>query len=159
MLRPARHGICRNLKSFDANLVCRRNLGASEPLIQMSNDISLPVVVLIVDDEAVLRFIASDVLEDNGFRVLEAEDAKTALKVLADHPDVKVLFTDVNMPGALDGLDLAREAHVRWPTIKLVVTSGRPKPADRDIPGNSRFVAKPYSPDSLVSEIRKALAS
>ena len=125
----------------------------------MSNETSPPILVLVVDDEAILRFIASDVLEDNGFRVLEAEDAKAALKVLADHPDVKVLFTDVNMPGALDGLDLAREAHVRWPAMKLVVTSGRPKPADRDIPDDGRFVAKPYSPDSLVSEIRKALAN
>ncbi len=125
----------------------------------MSNETSPPILVLVVDDEAILRFIASDVLEDNGFRVLEAEDAKAALKVLADHPDVKVLFTDVNMPGALDGLDLAREAHVRWPDMKLVVTSGRPKPADRDIPDDGRFVAKPYSPDSLVSEIRKVLAN
>ena len=124
----------------------------------MSNDNPSPVVVLVVDDEAVLRFIASDVLEDHGFRVLEAEDAKAALKVLADHPDVKVLFTGVNMPGALDGLDLAREAHVRWPDLKLVVTSGRPRPDDKDIPDDGRFVAKPYSPDHLVGEIRKALA-
>lgn len=125
----------------------------------MSNETSPPILVLVVDDEALLRFLATDALEENGFQVLEAEDAKAALKVLADHPNVKVLFTDVNMPGALDGLDLAREAHVRWPAMKLVVTSGRPKPADRDIPDDGRFVAKPYSPDSLVSEIRKALAN
>ena len=124
----------------------------------MSYDSSQPVIVLVVDDEAVLRFIASDVLEDSGFQVLEAEDAKAALEVLAAHPDVQVLFTDINMPGRLDGLDLAREAHMRWPSLKLVVTSGRPKPADRAIPDDGRFVAKPYSPDSLVGEIRKALA-
>ena len=124
----------------------------------MSNDSSPPVVVLVVDDEAMLRFIAIDVLEENGFQVLEAEDARAALKVLADHPDVRVLFTDVNMPGTLDGLDLARETHARWPDIKLVVTSGRPRPADKAIPDDGRFVAKPYSPDSLVGEIRKALA-
>ena len=124
----------------------------------MSNDSSPPVIVLVVDDEAVLRFIATDVLEENGFQVLEAEDARAALKVLADHPDVRVLFTDVNMPGTLDGLDLARETHARWPDIKLVITSGRPRPADKAIPDDGRFVAKPYSPDSLVGEIRKALA-
>lgn len=124
----------------------------------MSNDLPTPVIVLVVDDEAVLRFIASDVLEESGFRVLEAEDARAALKVLADHPDVRVLFTDINMPGALDGLDLAREAHARWPALKLVVTSGRPRPADKQIPDDGRFVAKPYSPDLLVGEIRKALA-
>ena len=124
----------------------------------MSNDSSTPVLVLVVDDEAVLRFIASDVLEDSGFRVLEAEDARAALKVLSEHPDVRVLFTDINMPGALDGLDLARETHARWPSIKLIVTSGRAQPPDRDIPDDGRFVAKPYSPDLLVGEIRKVLA-
>ena len=124
----------------------------------MSNDSSSPVLVLIVDDEAILRFIASDVLEDSGFQVLEAENAKAALMVLADHPDVRVLFTDINMPGALDGLDLAREAHARWPHLKLVITSGRLRPADSEIPDDGRFVAKPYSPDHLVGEIRKALA-
>ena len=125
----------------------------------MSDAISPPVLVLVVDDEAVLRFIASEVLEESGFQVLEAEDAKAALKVLAEHPDVRVLFTDINMPGALDGLDLARETHARWPSIKLVVTSGRAKPSDREIPDAGRFVAKPYSPDRLVGEIRKALVS
>ena len=114
--------------------------------------------ILVVDDEAVLRFLATDVLEESGFRVLEAEDARTALKVLAEHPDVRVLFTDINMPGALDGLDLARETHARWPTIKLVVTSGRSQPPGREIPDAGRFVSKPYSPDLLVGEIRKALA-
>ncbi|MGI3902383.1 MAG: response regulator [Janthinobacterium lividum] len=119
---------------------------------------SPPILVLVVDDEAILRLIASDVLEDSGFRVVEAENAKEALKVLADYPGVSVLFTDINMPGALDGLDLAQEVHARWPDIKLVVTSGRPKPTDKEIPDDGRFVAKPYSPDSLVREIRKALA-
>ena len=124
----------------------------------MSSEDVPPILVLVVDDEAVLRFIAIDVLEESGFRVLEAEDAKAALRVLADNPDVRVLFTDINMPGALDGVDLAREAHARWPEIKLVVTSGRPKPIDKDMPDASRFVPKPYSPDHLVGEIRKALA-
>ena len=124
----------------------------------MSNDSSPPVVVLIVDDEAILRLIAADVLEDSGFQVLEAENAKAALMVLADHPDVRVLFTDINMPGVLDGLDLARETHARWPGIKLVITSGRLRPAESEIPDSGRFVAKPYSPDHLVGEIRKALA-
>ena len=124
----------------------------------MSNVNPPPILVLVVDDEAILRFIASDVLEEGGFRVLEAEDARAALKVLAEHSDVRVLFTDINMPGALDGLDLARETHARWPSIKLVVTSGRPQPADRDIPDDGRFVAKPYSPDALLGAIHKALA-
>ncbi len=123
----------------------------------MSNDGSDSIVVLVVDDEAILRLVASDVLEENGFQVLEAENAKAALKMLAEFPGVRVLFTDINMPGALDGLDLAREVHMRWPAIKLVVTSGRAKPPDREWPDTGRFVPKPYSPDQLVQEIRQAL--
>ncbi len=136
-----------------------RNPWPQPSLAMMSNDGSypVPIVVLVVDDEAVLRLIASDVLEENGFQVLEAENAKAALKMLAEHPGVRVLFTDINMPGALDGLDLAREVHVRWPAIKLVVTSGRAKPLGREMPDSVRFVAKPYSPDRLVEEIRQAL--
>ena len=126
-------------------------------MVGMSDGISPPIVVLVVDDEAVIRLIATDVLEDSGFRVVEAEDAKAALKVLADHPEVRVLFTDINMPGALDGLDLAREVHERWPYIKLVVTSGRLLPSDGEIPDFGRFIAKPYSPDILVKEIREAV--
>ena len=123
----------------------------------MPNDSLDPVVVLVVDDEAILRFIVSEVLEDNGFQVLEAEDAEAALEVLADQPRVHVLFTDINMPGALDGLDLAREVHERWPAIKLVVTSGRLRPSDSEIPDSGRFIAKPYSPEALVEEIYEAI--
>ena len=123
----------------------------------MPKDSSPPILVLVVDDEAVLRFLASDVLEESGFQVLEAEDAKTALKVLADHPGVRVLFTDINMPGALDGLDLAREVHARWPDIKLVVTSGRARLSDQEIPDSGRFISKPYSLDALVEEIREVV--
>ncbi|MGI4765051.1 MAG: response regulator [Janthinobacterium lividum] len=115
-----------------------------------------PPLILVVDDEAMLRFLAADTLEESGFRVVEAENAKEALKVLAEQSDVRVLFTDINMPGALDGLDLAREVHARWPTIKLIVTSGRLRLSDGEIPDSGRFVAKPYSPDTLVEEIRQA---
>ena len=113
-------------------------------------------LVLVVDDEAILRLLAADVLEEHGFRVVEAEDAEAALKVLAEQPDVRVLFTDINMPGPLDGLDLAREVHARWPAIKLVVTSGRLRLLEEEIPDSGRFVAKPYSPGTLVEEIRQA---
>lgn len=115
-------------------------------------------IVLVVDDEALLRVLATDVLEEGGYRVLEAADAASALQVLAQHRDVGVLFTDVNMPGPLDGMDLAREVHRRWPDVKLLITSGRFAPSGDEIPDSGRFVSKPYSPQELLDEIKTAIA-
>lgn len=100
-------------------------------------------VVLLVDDEPVIRMVASQGLEDAGFEVIEADCAENALEILKTRADVGVLFTDVNMPGALDGLDLARLVHERWPAIQLVLTSGRGLSVP--VPDDGRFVAKPYS--------------
>jgi CheY-like chemotaxis protein len=80
--------------------------------------------ILVVEDEALIRLWVADLLEENGFSVLEAKDADTALTVLESRPDVKLLFTDVQMPGSLNGMELAREVHARWPHILLVITSG-----------------------------------
>ncbi len=124
----------------------------------MADDPPVPTLVLVVDDEAVLRFLATDTLEDHGYRVIEAEDAGTALKLLAEHPDVRVLFTDVNMPGAIDGLELAREVHARWPAVKLIVTSGRLNLSAGEIPDAGHFVPKPYSPDALLEHVNEVLA-
>lgn len=124
----------------------------------MAHNLSSPKpLILVVDDEALLRLLATDVLEDDGYRVLEAGDADTALKLLTEHGDVGVVFTDVNMPGALDGLDLAHEVHRRWPKVKLIVTSGRVHPKLDDIPDAGRFVPKPYSPEDLLQEVKTAV--
>ena len=101
------------------------------------------VLVLLVEDEVLVRLVACDGLEAAGFTVVEANDAQEALEVLASRSDIGVLFTDVNMPGALDGLDLAELVHQRWPHIKLVVTSG--KMLERTVPDDGRFIPKPYS--------------
>jgi two-component system, response regulator PdtaR len=73
--------------------------------------------ILVVEDEALIRIWAAGLLEENGFSVLEANDADAALKVLESRPDVKLLFTDVQMPGSLNGMELAREVHARWPHV------------------------------------------
>jgi two-component system, response regulator PdtaR len=100
--------------------------------------------ILVVEDEALIRIWAADLLEENGFSVLEAKDADAALKVLEFRPDVKLLFTDVvQMPGSLNGMELAREVHARWPHILLVITSGLERPTRAEIPDDGRFVAKP----------------
>jgi CheY-like chemotaxis protein len=109
--------------------------------------------ILVVEDEALIRIWAAELLEENGFSVLEAKDADAALKVLESRPDVKLLFTDVQMPGSLNGMQLAREVHARWPHILLVITSGRERPARIEIPDDGRFVAKPYSAEELLGQV------
>ena len=113
--------------------------------------------ILVVEDEALIRLWAADLLEENGFSVLEAKDADAALKVLESRPDVKLLFTDVQMPGSLNGMELAREVHARWPHILLVITSGRDRPARAEIPDDGRFVAKPYSAEELLVQVKDLL--
>lgn len=108
-------------------------------------------VVLLVDDEPVIRMVASQGLEDAGFEVIEADCAESALEILKTRADVGVLFTDVNMPGALDGLDLARLVHERWPAIQLVLTSGRGLSVP--VPDDGRFVAKPYSIEEMTEVV------
>lgn len=100
-------------------------------------------LVLIVEDEPFVRELAVAAVEDAGFEVVEADNAQAALEILKSRSDVGVLFTDVNMPGVLDGMDLARLVHEQWPAIRLVVTSGRA--LLEPVPDDGRFVAKPYS--------------
>ena len=97
--------------------------------------------------------VAVDGLEDAGYRVVEAGSAAEALQILESRGDVGVLFTDINMPGALDGLSLAELVHQRWPQIKLVVTSGRGLP--RAVPDDGKFLTKPYS----LEEMTRVIAS
>lgn len=111
-------------------------------------------VVLVVDDEALLRLAAVDVLEDEGFATVSADCAEAALTELDAHPEVSVLFTDINMPGAFDGLELARLVHIRRPEVQLILTSGRQPPARRDIPDDGAFLAKPYQGRAVADLIR-----
>jgi two-component system, response regulator PdtaR len=120
----------------------------------MDTDASSCKTILVVEDEALIRIWATDLLEENGFSVLEAKDADAALKLLQSRHDVKLLFTDVQMPGSLNGMELAREVHSRWPHILLVITSGRERPTRAEIPDDGRFVAKPYSGEELLGQIK-----
>jgi CheY-like chemotaxis protein len=113
--------------------------------------------ILVVEDETLIRLWAADLLEENGFSVLEAENAEAALKVLESRSDVKLLFTDVQMPGSINGMELAREVHARWPHVLLVITSGRERPKRAEIPDDGRFVAKPYSGEELLGQVKDLL--
>jgi CheY-like chemotaxis protein len=111
------------------------------------------ILVLLVEDEPLVRLIACDGLEDAGFDVLEAKDSQEALDILRSRSDIGVLFTDVNMPGKLDGMALAELVHHKWPDIKLVVTSGRVLP--RPVPDDGRFLPKPYSLQKLTNLVEE----
>ena len=111
-------------------------------------------VVLIVEDEPLVRVTGADLLAEAGFEVLEAGNADEALRILETTPDVRVVFSDVEMPGSLDGLGLARNICQRWPSIGIVLTSGHRIRAEM-IPREGRFLAKPYDGQALVRQIEE----
>ena len=112
-------------------------------------------VVLVVEDEALVRCVAVGMLEDAGFRMIEAVNADQALELLGADSDVQLLFTDVNMPGTINGLALARQVHDRWPHIGIMVASANRVPQSDDMPAGSRFEQKPYSIDAVVRHARE----
>lgn len=110
--------------------------------------------ILVVEDEALLLFTIADDLRAAGYDVLEATNAATALKLIEREGGIDVLFTDVDMPGAINGLGLAELVHRDWPAARIIVTSGHMRLADGDLPVGGRFVAKPYTPGAIVNLIR-----
>jgi len=114
-------------------------------------------VVLVVEDETIVRLGAVDMLTDAGFRVVEAASADEAITILEARHDVRVVVTDVQMPGSMDGLKLAATIRNRWPPIALVVTSGRIFARPEDLPERGRFLQKPYSGSRLIEAINAAL--
>jgi two-component system, response regulator PdtaR len=119
-----------------------------------------PVIVVLAEDEALVRMMAADVLrEEGGFKVAEVVNADEALTVLDATADVRVLVTDVEMPGSLDGFTLARVVKQAWPQIGIVVTSGRMAPGSKELPSGALFISKPYRPADLVAAVRTVLPS
>jgi len=114
-------------------------------------------VILVVEDEVIIRMEAVQILEDAGFEVVEACNAHDALIILDSRTDVRAVFTDINMPGTWDGMRLARIVRGRWPPIHLIVTSGLKSPETDDLPPNGRFIRKPYNPAHVVATIRELL--
>jgi CheY-like chemotaxis protein len=112
-------------------------------------------VVLIVEDEFLLRMDAVDMIGAAGFEVAEAANADQAIEILESRPDITVIFTDIQMPGSMDGLKLARAVRGRWPPIKIVATSGHVGVRVTDLPDGGRFLAKPYSPMQVTGVLRE----
>jgi CheY-like chemotaxis protein len=115
-------------------------------MTSMSNTSPL---VLMVEDEALVRLSGAGILIDAGFRTIEAVNGAEALQILEGDADVQLLFTDVNMPGPIDGFALARQVYNRWPNIGIMIASGRSMPTFNQLPAGCRFYRKPYSPQTV----------
>lgn len=113
-------------------------------------------LVLVVEDDDLVRFCAVEMLEDAGFEVVEARHADEAWAVLHRRSDIGVLFTDIDMPGSMCGVTLAGRVHEAWPEIRLILTSGRQRLADQEVPDHGLFVPKPYNASQVVDAIHQA---
>jgi CheY-like chemotaxis protein len=117
-----------------------------------------PPTILIVENEAIVRMELAAQLVDLGLTVLTAADADEAIDLLDRHPEIKLLLTDVTMPGSMDGVRLAHHVRKRWPPIKIIVTSGRPGATLSDLPLGSMFFPKPYAPETLRDALRPLMS-
>ncbi len=112
-------------------------------------------IVIVAEDEPLVRMLAAETLAEAGFTVVEAAHAGEAIAAVEKHDgQVLALFTDVHMPGGCSGLELVQLVYRQWPCIALLVTSGQHRFVDGDIPPGGLFVLKPYEPDQIVSHIR-----
>ena len=118
------------------------------------------IAALVVDDEALVRFDLAQSLEAEGYKTFEAGDAAKAIAIMEANPEIRVVFTDIQMPGTMDGLALSHYVRKRWPPTIIVVSSGRCSPREDEMASDSRFLPKPYGPQALISvlhDIREQL--
>jgi CheY-like chemotaxis protein len=112
------------------------------------------VKVLVVEDELLSRIHAVNLIEDAGYEAIEASNADQAIKILEERKDIRIVFTDINMPGSMDGLKLSRAIRKRWPPIELILTSGDFMVSNGDLPERGRFLPKPYADEQLIGALR-----
>lgn len=117
-----------------------------------------PIQILVVEDEPLLRMDISDHLSDQGFHVFEAGDADEAIAILEDNLEIRLIITDIDMPGSMDGLKLAEAVRDRWPPVKIIVVSGHRMVEITDLPDGSMFFSKPYSPAHIIASMRDLLS-
>ena len=122
----------------------------------MASEIFTEAAILVVDDEPIIRFDLVDFFEDAGFRVLDAESADAAIVVMNANPTIRIVLTDIQMPGSMDGLKLAHYIGDRYPPTLLIVASGIVKPTAQELPINTMFVSKPYNPRQVLAAIQRA---
>ena len=125
----------------------------------MSSPTTKRLIVLIVEDEALIRMDAVEMILAAGYEVLEAANADQAIDILESRTDIAIVFTDIQMPGSIDGLKLAHAVRHRWPPVKIVTCSGHIKVIQEDLPEGARFVRKPYSKSEIAVTFRELLAA
>jgi CheY-like chemotaxis protein len=111
-------------------------------------------LVLVVEDEPLLRMDAVDMIREAGFDVLEASNADEAILLLETRPDIEVMFTDIDMPGSMNGIKLAHAVRNRWPPIRIIATSGHFAVRGGDLPADVPFIPKPYSSRQVADAFR-----
>ena len=117
----------------------------------------IPSVILVVEDEMLLRMRVVNMVEDAGYIPVEAVDADDALGILQSRSDIALLLTDIQMPGSMNGLELAHAVHDRWPPIKIILASGQLKLSTTDIPPEGDFFGKPLNSGEIIAEMRDML--
>ena len=116
------------------------------------------VVILIVDDEPLILMHAVDIVEAAGYESVTAANADDAILILEDRADIRIVITDVDMPGSMDGLKLAAAIRHRWPPIELIVVSGKHDLSEADLPIRARFIGKPFDVTRLTMTLHEIAA-
>lgn len=110
-------------------------------------------VVLTVEDESFVSVHLGHVLAMDGYTVIAAADADEAIAILESRNDVRIVFTDINMPGSIDGLKLAAAVKDRWPPIELIIATGKGAPSEDEMPPGSLFIPKPYNAEQILAAV------
>ena len=113
--------------------------------------------ILTVEDEVLIAEFLGDVLREAGYQVVAAANADAAIALLESRNDIRVVITDVNMPGSMDGLRLAGAISGRWPPVKIIVTTGWRRPASDQLPNGTLFLSKPYDPKAVIVAVKSLL--
>jgi CheY-like chemotaxis protein len=116
------------------------------------------VAVLVVEDEPLVRMIAMTIVEDAGFEALGAENADHAVRILEKHSNIRIVFTDIDLPGSMNGMNLAATIRGRWPPIEIIITSGRYHIPDSELPPRGVFIPKPYDHSRVIETIQRMAA-
>ncbi|MGV1896431.1 response regulator [Agrobacterium vitis] len=116
-------------------------------------------IILVVEDSPLIRMGAIDLVISAGYEALEAGDADEAIRILESRDDIDLVFTDVQMPGTMDGIKLSHYIRDRWPPVKLIIASGAAILEESMLPGGSRFFSKPYDELTITEAMAQLLLS